>query len=86
MHRATTAISKGGLENVFAAFRTVKPRSPVAKSFYDDAVRQLNDALDARRIQIQTASGGLPRDIAILILFSTFVIVGYAVLVGSPNF
>jgi hypothetical protein len=43
-------LAKGGLKNVFAAFRTVKPRSPVAKTFYDDAVHQLNDALDARRM------------------------------------
>ena len=30
--------------------------------------------------------GGLPWDIAILILFSSFVVIAYAVLVGSPNF
>jgi hypothetical protein len=74
------------LDDVFAAFRTVKPTSPVETSFYDDAVGQLNDALDARRNRIQTADGGLPRDIATLILFSCFVIIAYAVLVGSPNF
>jgi hypothetical protein len=32
------------------------------------------------------AFGGLPVEIAALILFSSVVIVGYAVLVGSPNF
>lgn len=74
------------LDNVFAAFRTVKPTTPVETSFYDDAVGQLNDALDARRNRIQTVGGGLPRDIATLILFSSFVIIAYAVLVGSPNF
>ena len=49
-------------------------------------MRQLNAALAARRDRLQTASGGLPRDIALLILFSTFVTVGYAVFVGSPQF
>jgi hypothetical protein len=49
-------------------------------------VRQLNAALAARRDRIQTADGGLPRDIALLIVFSTFVTVGYAVFVGSPQF
>ena len=74
------------LDNIFAAFRTVKPRSREQTAFYDDAVRQLNDALDARRNRVETASGGLPRDIVVLILVSSFVIVAYAVLVGSPNF
>jgi hypothetical protein len=81
-----SGLARTGLEGIFAAFRTVKPRSPQAIAFYDDAVRQLNAALAARRDRLQTAGGGLPRDIALLILFSTFVTVGYAVLVGSPHF
>jgi Protein of unknown function (DUF4239) len=87
MHKGHDSdLARGSLNNIFAAFRTVKPASHVETAFYDDAVRQLNDALDARRNRIQTAGGGLPRDIAALILFSSFVIVAYAVLVGSPNF
>jgi hypothetical protein len=58
----------------------------VSTGFYDDAVRQLNNALDARRDRIEASTGGLPRDIAILIIFSSLVIVAYAVLVGSPSF
>ena len=58
----------------------------MSTGFYDDSVRQLNNALDARRDRLETASGGLPRDIAVLIIFSSFVIVAYAVLVGSPSF
>lgn len=81
-----SGIARSGLENIYAAFRTVKPTSHVETAFYDDAVRQLNDALDSRRNRIENATGGLPRDIAALILFSSFVIVAYAVLVGSPNF
>ena len=46
----------------------------------------MNDALDARRNRIQNAVGGLPWDIAALILFSSFVVVAYAVLVGSPSY
>jgi uncharacterized membrane protein len=34
--------------------------------------------LDARRDRIETASGGLPRDIAALILFSSVVVVAYS--------
>ena len=81
-----SALAVTGLEGIFAAFRTVQPRSAQATAFYDDAVRQLNAALAARRDRLQTADGGLPRDIALLILFSTLVTVGYAVLVGSPHF
>ena len=78
--------ARGELDGIFAAFRTVEPRTAAQNAFYDDAVRQLNNALDARRNRIQKATGGLPRDIAILLLFSSLVIVAYAVLVGSPNF
>ena len=79
-------LAKGGLDGIYAAFRTVSPTSAVQSAFYDDAVRQLNDALDARRNRIQTVGGGLPWDLAALILFTSVVIVGYAVLVGSPSF
>ena len=79
-------VASGGLDGIYAAFRTVAPSSAGQTAFYDDAVRQLNDALDARRNRIQTAVGGLPWDIAALILFSSFVVVAYAVLVGSPSY
>jgi len=79
-------LAKRGLGGIFAAFRTVKPRTPEEKAFYDDAVRKLNDALEARRDRLDTAGGGLPRDMWILLLFSSFVILAYAVLVGSPSF
>ena len=46
----------------------------------------MNDALDARRGRLQASRGGLPFEMAALILFSSIVIAGYAVLVGSPNF
>jgi hypothetical protein len=81
-----SALARTGLEGIYAAFRTVQPRSPQATTFYDDAVRQLNAALAARRDRLRTAGGGLPRDIALLIVFSTLMTVGYAVFVGSPHF
>ena len=46
----------------------------------------MNAALAARRDRLQTAGGGLPRDITILVLFGSLVTVGYAVFVGSPHF
>lgn len=55
-------------------------------AFYDDAVRQLNETLDARRNRIESAVGGLPWDIAALILFSSFVVVAYSLVVGSPSY
>src|SRR4051812_5060297 len=80
-HRASRAL--GG---VFKALQAVDPRSPGAKGFFGDSVRQLNDALDTRRDRLEAARGGLPFEMAALIVFSSFVIVGYAVLVGSPSF
>jgi hypothetical protein len=79
-------LARESLNGIFAAFRTVRPDSVMSTGFYDDSVRQLNTALDARRDRLETAGGGLPRDISVLIIFSSFVIIGYAVLVGSPNF
>jgi hypothetical protein len=78
--------NNAGLGGVYDAFRTVEPKTAVETTFYNDAVRQLNDALDARRNRIQTAIGGLPVEIALLILFSSFVVISYAVFVGSPSF
>lgn len=81
-----SARAASALDGVFEALQAVEPRTPAATGFYDDSVRQLNDALDARRDRLEAAGGGLPLEMAALILFSCFVIVGYAVLVGSPNF
>jgi hypothetical protein len=74
------------LDGVFDAMQTVEPKSAGATGFFDDSVRQLNDALDSRRDRLEAARGGLPVEMALLILFSSLVIVGYAVLVGSPHF
>jgi hypothetical protein len=53
MHKGNdSSLARGSLSNIFAAFRTVKPTSHVETAFYDDSVRQLNDALDARRNRI----------------------------------
>jgi hypothetical protein len=74
------------LGGVVAALQTTQPRSPAATSFYNDSVSQLNNALVARRDRLEAASGGLPWELTALILFSAFVILGYALLVGSPHF
>ena len=74
------------LDGVFAALQAVEPKTPAATGFYDDSVRQLNNALDSRRDRLEASRGGLPFELAALIIFSSIVIVGYAVLVGSPNF
>jgi Protein of unknown function (DUF4239) len=59
MHKGNdSALARGGLDGIFAAFRTVRPRAPAASAFYYDAVRQLNAALAARRDRIQSAGGG----------------------------
>jgi hypothetical protein len=75
-----------GLDGISAALRTVNPTSRGEAAFYDDAVSQLNASVTARADRLEKAAGGLPRDLVELILFSSFVIVAYAVFVGSPNF
>src|SRR6476620_2134120 len=42
-------LARRSLSGIFAAFRTVRPDSEMSTEFYDDSVRQLNNALDARR-------------------------------------
>jgi hypothetical protein len=82
----TSDLAAAGLNQIFAAMRTVKPTSTQETAFYDDAVSQLNTTLAAREERLKSVAGGIPGVIVILLLFSTFVIVAYAVLVGSPNF
>jgi hypothetical protein len=55
-------------------------------AFYDDSVRQLTTALDARRNRLDDAGGGLPWVIGALLLVGSIIIVGYTALVGSRSF
>jgi Protein of unknown function (DUF4239) len=48
------------LDGVFAALQAVEPTTPAATGFYDDSVRQLNDALDARRDRLEASAAGFP--------------------------
>ena len=74
------------LTGVFHALQATEPTSPSATAFYDDSVRQLNSALDARRGRIADASGGLSWLIAALVLVGSIVILSYTTLVGSKSF
>ncbi len=71
---------------IFAVLQRVEPKSPSAVAFYDDSVRQLNVALDARRNRLDDAGGGLPWVIGALLFVGSLVIVGYAILIGSRSF
>ena len=74
------------VDGVYRALQAVEPDSARAEAFYDDAVRQLNDALDARRDRLDDAAGGLPWVIVVLLLVGSVVILGYTILVGSRSF
>ena len=74
------------VDGMFEALQGFDPGSPRETAFYDDSVRQLNTALDARRNRLDDAGGGLPWVVGALILVGSLVIVGYAVLVGSTSF
>jgi len=71
---------------IYTALEAAKPASPQATAFYDDAVRQLDEALIARRDRLSAASGGIPPLVLALILVGAFVIVAYVMLVGSRSF
>jgi hypothetical protein len=82
----TSPLAVLGLNDIYAALRTVKPRSPGVTAFYNDAVSQLTATLAARQDRLESVAGGIPAVIMILLLFNTIVIIAYAVFVGSPNF
>ena len=74
------------MNGVFAALQSVEPRSPAAVAFYEDSVRHLNTALDARRDRLADAGGGFPWVLGVLLGVGALIILGYAVLVGSTSF
>ncbi len=74
------------VSHIYAALEAAKPTSPQATAFYNDSVKQLNEALIARRERLSTASGGIPSLVLSLILVGAFVILGYVMLVGSRSF
>ncbi len=74
------------VDGVYAALQRVDPTSSRAVAFYNDSVRQLTAALEARRNRLDDAGGGLPWVIGALLLVGSIIIVGYTVLVGSRSF
>lgn len=85
-HGADSPRAWEAIGGVFAALQAVEPSSPAAVAFYDDSVRHLNTALEARRDRLADAGGGLPWVLAVLLGVGAVIILGYAVLVGSTSF
>jgi hypothetical protein len=73
------------VNGIYAAMEAARPTTPQATAFYNDSVKQLNAALIARRDRLGSATGGLPSLVLTLILLGAFIILGYAVLVGSRS-
>ncbi len=73
------------VDDVYAALQAVEPTSARTEAFFDDAVRHLNDALDARRNRLDDAEGGLPWVIVVLLLVGSLVILGYTIIIGSRS-
>ncbi len=74
------------VNEIYAAFQKVRPRSPEQTAFYNDSVRQLNDMLIARRNRLSASGGGLPSLVLTLLLVGSVVILGYVMVVGSRSF
>ncbi len=81
-----SARAADALNGLYGALQAIEPRAGREATFYDDAVRQLNQALVARRDRLEAAGGGLSSLIAALIIVGSVVILGYAALVGSRSF
>lgn len=79
-------ITTSRFNDIFAAFRDIEPRSPQARLFYDSSVEKLNNSVAARRDRLEAGKGGVPIELLALILFSSLVLIFYAVMVGSPSF
>jgi hypothetical protein len=78
--RAWAAVSQ-----VYRELQAIEPRPGREATFYDDAVRQLGEALGARRARLEAAKTELPPLVAALLIVGSIVILGYAVLVGSRS-
>ena len=61
-----------------------EPATPVNDQG-QDAVGRLNDVLSARRARLADADGGLSAPLVGLVILGSFVILGYAILVGSRS-
>jgi hypothetical protein len=81
-----SARARDALSGIYGALQAIEPRAGREAAFYDDALRQLDDALHARRDRLDAASGGLSSLIVALIIVGSVVILGYAALVGSRSF
>ena len=71
-----SARAEDAVNGIYGALQAIEPRAGREAAFYDDAVRQLNEALVARRDRLEAASGGLPSLIAALIIVGSVVITG----------
>jgi len=78
--RASTAI-----DNLYLALQRVQPATAAASVFYQDAVDCLDAILSARRARLADADGGLSAPLVGLVILGSFVILGYAILVGSRS-
>jgi Protein of unknown function (DUF4239) len=74
------------VNGIYAALEAARPTTPQATAFYNDSVKQLNEALIARRERLSSANGGLPSLVLALILIGALIILGYVMLVGSRSF
>lgn len=74
------------LDSLYETLQGIEPRTHRARAFYDDSVRQLNIALDARRNRLADGQAGLPTEVAALIIVGAVAILSYATLVGSRSF
>ena len=83
-HESTQATMD--VDGIYAAFQQLRPTTPQSTAFYNDSVRQLNEALIARRGRLSAADGGLPALILALIAVGSLIILGYVLLVGSRSF
>ena len=79
-------VASARFDDVFTAFGAVHPKTEQQIAFYNSSVEKVNSAVGARRARIAAADAGLSMVLLGLIIFSSMVLVFYALMTGSTSF
>jgi hypothetical protein len=73
------------LGDLYRTIGSFEPRSESQKTFYTDAVRQLNDVADARRQRLDDAQQGMPVPFEVLLVTGAVLLVCFTFLLGLAS-
>jgi tryptophan-rich sensory protein len=73
------------LDRVWAAFRSVKPRTASDSAFYEQAISGLHTASESRRKRIATSGTGIPATLWIVLIVGAVISIAFTYLFGVKN-